>query len=98
MTAEINIDKLSNEDLVRAFDFLDKQGDRTSQLVAIEIGLRILRSRPEIEPILIRLVKQIRDDDDSGQSSRFNLLSALFNVFAMQFLSYGFLAEEQTQP
>ena len=78
LTDEINVDQLSNEDLIRAFDFLDKQGDKISQLGAIEVGLRILPSRPEIEPILIRLVEQIRDDNVDAQASRFNLLSSLF--------------------
>jgi len=78
ITAAINIDQLSSEDLVRAFDFLEKNGDRISQLGAIEIGLRILPTRPDIEPGLIRLVKQICDDDVDGQASSFNLLSALF--------------------
>lgn len=78
MTAEINVDHLGSEDLVRAFDFLDKHGDRTSQLGAIEVGLRILPSRPEIEAVLIRLIEQIRDDDVDGQASGFELLSVLF--------------------
>ena len=78
MTVKINVDQLGSEDLVRAFDFLDKHGDRTSQLGAIEVGLRILPWRPEIEPILIRLIEQIRDDDVDGQASGFKLLSALF--------------------
>lgn len=78
LTAEINVDQLDSEDLVRAFDSLDKHGDRTSQLGAIEVGLRILPSRPEIEPVLIRLIEQIRDDDVDGQASGFKLLSALF--------------------
>lgn len=78
LTAEINVDKLGSKDLVRAFDFLDEHGDRTSQLGAIEVGLRILLTRPEIEPVLIRLIEQIRDDDVDGQASDFNILSALF--------------------
>lgn len=78
LTAEINVDKLGSKDLVRAFDFLDEHGDITSQLGAIEVGLRILPTRPEIEPVLIRLVEQIRDDDVDGQASDFNILSALF--------------------
>lgn len=78
LTAEINVDQLSGEDLVRALDFLEKHGDRISQLGAIEVGLRVLPSRPEIETILIRLIKQIRDDDVTSQASGFKLLSALF--------------------
>lgn len=78
LTDEINVDQLSSEDLVRAYNFLEKHGDRISQLGAIEVGLRILPSRPEIEQPLIRLIEQIRDDDIDGQMSGFKLLSALF--------------------
>lgn len=78
LTDEINVDQLSNEDLVRAYDFLVKHGDRISQLGAIEVGLRVLPSRPEIEQPLIHLIKQIRGDDIEGQMSGFKLLSALF--------------------
>lgn len=78
MTAKINVDQLSRKDLVRAFDFLDEHGDRISQLGAIEVGLRVLPSRPEIEQALIRLIEQIRDDEVDGQAGGFKLLSALF--------------------
>ena len=78
LTEEINVDRLHSEDLVCAFNFLDKHGDRISQLGAIEVGLRVLPSRPEIEQALIRLIEQIRDDDVDGQASGFKLLSALF--------------------
>lgn len=78
LTAEINVDRLSSEELVRAFEFLDKYGDRISQLGAVEVGLRIVGSRPEVEQILIRLIQQLRDDDANEQASGFNLISALF--------------------
>ena len=78
LTAEIYVDQLSSEALVRAFNFLDKHGDRISQLGAIEVGLRIVSLRPEIEPILISLIKQIRDDDVERADSGFKLISALF--------------------
>ena len=78
LTDEINVDQLSSEDLVSAYDFLERHGDRISQLGAIEVGLRVLPSRPEIEQPLIRLIEQIRDDDVDGQASGFKLLSALF--------------------
>ena len=78
LTAEIGVEHLGTEDLVRAFDFLARHGDRISQLGAIEVGLRVLLERPEIEPALIRLIQQIRDDDVDGAASGFKLLSALF--------------------
>jgi len=78
LTAEITVERLGCEDLGRAFDFLEKQGDRISQLGAIEVGLRILPERPEIEPHIIRLVEQIRDDDVDSSGRGLKLLSALF--------------------
>ena len=80
LTAEISVEHLGTEDLVRTFDFLTRHGDRISQLGAIEVGLRVLRERPEIEPALIRLIQQIRDDDIDGAASGFKLLSALFHL------------------
>lgn len=80
LTAEIDIDKLSSDELVSALEFLDKYGDRTSQLGAIELAFRVLQSRPEIEPVLIRLIEKIRDDDVTGMASGFKLLSALFII------------------
>jgi len=78
LTTEIYVEQLSCDDLIRAFSFLEKHGDRTSQLGAIETGLRILSSRPEIEPRLITLIEQIRSDDVTSKTSGFKLLSALF--------------------
>lgn len=80
LTTEIGVEHLGSEDLVRALGFLEIRGDRTSQLGAIEIGLRILRERPEIEPVLIRLIGQIRYDDVDESASGFKLLSALFVI------------------
>ena len=80
LTAEINVERLGDEDVVRAFTFLEKHGDRISQLGAIEVGLRILPERPAIGPILIRLVEQIRDDNVEDAGSGFTVLSALFGL------------------
>ena len=78
LTTEIDIQHLTKEDIVRAYDFIEKCGDILSRLGAIEVGLRILPDNPEIEPVIIRLIQQIRDDDIDGTTSEFNLFSALF--------------------
>jgi len=78
LTTEIGVECLGSDDLVRAFLFLENHGDRISQLGAIEIGFRILPERPEIEHLIINLIKQIRDDDVNGDVSGFKILSALF--------------------
>lgn len=78
LTDEIQVERLDADELTRAFDFLEKHGDRLSQLGAVEVGLRIVQSRPEIETALVKLVKKIRDDDVNGGSSGFKHLQALF--------------------
>ena len=78
LTAEIGVEHLESEDLVRAFSFLGECGDRLSQLGAIEVGFRVLPDRPEIRPALVLLIEQIRDDDAETSASGFKLLSALF--------------------
>ena len=60
MTGEIGVERLQREDLVRAYDFIERRGDMISRMGATEVGLRILPENPEIGPSLIRLVEQIR--------------------------------------
>ena len=78
LTDEIVVDDMSRDELAKAYEFLVKHGDRISQLGAIEVGLRVLSSRPEIEEALKSIIVQIRDDDVDGKTSGFKLLSALF--------------------
>lgn len=78
LTDEIQVERMDADELTCAFDFLEKHGDRLSQLGAVEVGLRTVQSRPEIETALVKLVKKIRDDDVNGKSSGFKHLQALF--------------------
>jgi hypothetical protein len=78
LTAEIDTDKLSKEELEKAYDQLVEYGDPFSRLGAFEVGLRILQKRPELEPFLFSLLKRILDDEPWEKKSAFKLLSALF--------------------
>lgn len=78
LTNEIKVEHLKKEEITQAFEFLVERGDKLSQLGAVEVGLRILPDIPEIEALLIRLVKRIRDDDTDKSESDFKLFSALF--------------------
>jgi len=71
------IDQLKEDDFIRIFEWLLKNGDRVSQIGAIEIGLSILDKQPKIESYIEDIIKQIRDDDINDKRSQFNLLSAL---------------------
>src|SRR5207249_2285328 len=64
-------------DLIQAYEWLHKKGDRISQIGAIEIGLSILDKRPKIEPYVQGVIEQIRDDCADDDRGRFHLLSAL---------------------
>ena len=78
MTDEICVKNLDSGDIVRAFSFLEKSGDITSQLGAIEVGLRILPQVPGLEPYIYSLVEQIRDDDIDSLADGFRQYLALF--------------------
>ena len=78
ITEAIKVDQLDQDALVSAFDFLVKHGDRISQLGAVEVGLHMLTTQPEIEPFLVSLIEQLRDDAVDEPQSGFNLLSTLF--------------------
>ena len=78
MTAEIPVDDLDEDDLVRACDFLEKRGDKVSQLGAVEVGFRVLPLMPGIEPRLVRLIKEIRGGEADEKAGGFKLFSTLF--------------------
>ena len=78
LTAEINVDRLDKDNLVQAYEFVQEHGDMLSRLGALEVGLRILPERPEVQPFLLRIVNLIRDDNLEGNNSEFKLLSALY--------------------
>ncbi|MFA5494232.1 MAG: hypothetical protein WC247_05595 [Porticoccaceae bacterium] len=94
LTAEINTDNLTQGELEKAFDYLEKHGDILSRLGAFEVGLRILSDRPEVEPFLLRLVHRIRDDDMESKASEFKLFSALFVLVDGELARTRILAEE----
>jgi hypothetical protein len=94
LTDEIKVDHLNQEDLERAFEYLEIYGDMLSRLGGFEVGLRILPDRPEVEPFLLRLVHRIRDDDVESKESEFNLFSALFVLVDGELARTRLLTEE----
>jgi hypothetical protein len=76
-SSAIEIDQIKEEHLIQAYDWLRSNGDRVSQLGAIEIGLSILDRQPKIEHFIRDMIEQIRDDNAYNAGSRFELLSSL---------------------
>jgi hypothetical protein len=62
----------------RLLEWLEDNGDRYSQLAAIEFGFEYLDRYPDIEPKLVKLIEQFRQDDPEAESGRLKLCSALF--------------------
>ena len=79
LTDEIKIDRLSCDELTKAYGFLVEHGDRISQLGAIEVGLKVLHENPELTQPVIHLIERIRDDAAEEPGSGFQLVSTLFS-------------------
>lgn len=76
----IDLNCVSRAEIVELFQWLADQGDRVSQVGAIECGLRLLHSFPELEPSLAAMTGAIaadRPDDPSGRLRRLSALVAL---------------------
>ena len=84
ISEQIRFDLLSNEEVVRAFEFLLRDGDPVSQLGAIEVGLRIVVERPELNTLLLELVEMMQVDDPTGERSRFREFSTLYILVASE--------------
>lgn len=78
LAAEVPVERLEADDLLRALKFLQTNGDSLSRLGGVEIGLALLRDRPDVEPHIVRLIRQICEDDLSGRSDGIWIVSALF--------------------
>ena len=78
VSAHIQVDSMSAEELVRAFRFLIRSGDRVSQIGAIEVGLRISTDRPEVNAPLAELVDLVLSDDATGEQNGFREYATLY--------------------
>ena len=47
---------------------------------AIEVGFRLIGVMPDLEPVLVRLIERLRDDDGHGPKSGIRFMSSLFQL------------------
>lgn len=78
ISAQIRVDRMSSEELVNAFDFVLRTGDRVSQLGTIEVGFRVSADRPEVQPTLGKLVDLMRADDLTDRRGGLRAYSLLY--------------------
>ncbi|WP_426141165.1 hypothetical protein [Pseudomonas sp. DWP3-1-2] len=77
LISSIDLTPLSDKELESVFRSIEVRGDFFSKLGAIELGFASLEKRPELEPIIERLVDEILDDNPDVPSGRFSFLSGL---------------------
>ena len=75
---QVSVDDLSGEDMARVLESVVALGDNTSQLGAIELGLRVLVKKPELEPLIVSLIEKLREDDARESDDGFATLAGLF--------------------
>lgn len=92
ITSEIPVTDLDESDLVSAYEYIELNGDITSKIGAIEIGLRIINENPSLIPIIIRLVDFLKNEDTESSSSEIKLLSSLFIIIDAQLSHIRLLA------
>lgn len=94
LSAHIRVDGLSSDELARAFEFVLRNGDRVSQLGAIEVGCRVSADRPEVNPALNELVRLMSTDDTTGKDSGFRGYSLLYVLVSSELSGRPQMAEE----
>lgn len=67
VAAEIKLDKFSEAEVIRLFEWLEAQGDRISQLGGIELGLSNLDIYPGLESVITRMVQTFVNEDVEDQ-------------------------------
>jgi len=77
LVSAIALHELPKSEMIMLYESLAQAGDRISQLGAIECGLSLLETVPELEPRLCKLIQQFIDDDPDDPASRLSQTSGL---------------------
>lgn len=91
---EIPIDRMNRHECIRAFNFIDSDGDIISRLGAIEIGLNVTSLIPEIEPVIMRLINWFTENENNVLKNSCELISALYMLVDAEFSRKRLFAKE----
>ncbi|MES0030914.1 hypothetical protein [Mesorhizobium sp. M0040] len=81
LSALIDISGKAPEEVKSFFRWLANEGDRFSQIAGVEVGIRAFSKYPQIEPYLVKIIEDVRDENPSDKDGRLALTAHLF-VFA----------------
>ena len=74
----IPLGELPREPILEVFSWLETNGDRISQVGAIECGLAHVEVFPELEPFIAKLILAVLSDSPNDKEGRLNLFFSLF--------------------
>ena len=80
ITKMISIEHISDDIFNAILSRLSDDGDRLSQLGAVEVGLRFVADRPASESAIIEIIRILNDDDGSRSASGYRLQTSLFKL------------------
>jgi len=80
ITKMISIEDISDYQFNEILSKLCDEGDRLSQLGAVEVGLRCVADRPAIESQVIELIRILSDDQGTHDASGYRLQGSLFKL------------------
>ncbi|MCA0031294.1 hypothetical protein [Mesorhizobium sp. B263B2A] len=78
LSALIDISGKPADEVEEFYSWLADEADRSSQIAGIEVGVRSLAEYPQLEPILLKLLEEIRDEDTSSSTTRLALMTNVF--------------------
>ncbi len=78
LSALVDISGRPAKEIMAFFSWLAADGDRFSQIAGIEIGIRFVTEYPDLEPTIVKLIEEIRDEDTGSDESRLALTANLF--------------------
>lgn len=81
-------------ELSRYFQWVVTDGDRFSQVAAVEFGLRLIEKLPALEEPILEIVKAILADDPTDKAGRLMLTSSLIILVDGEFGRIGLLRDK----
>lgn len=91
MSEKVDLDKLSEKDLLKALSYIETTGDVISIIGAIEVVARVCSETSEALPYIRRFIKRVLEDLQDEDKSQFKLFSGLFVLVEGEFARTGFM-------
>ena len=78
ISAQIDARHLTLSEMTELLESIIASGNSLLQFGAIQLGLDYMKAQPNIEPQLVELINQLKDDDVESKSSKLRLLNILY--------------------